>query len=83
MPQKTQAGFSQIIILLAIILIGVGVYFLKPWEKLNLPFIPKTSSNDLGGQIYQQTQNPVSKLPNTNPFGKLNPFKGVYKNPFQ
>lgn len=82
MSRKTETGFVWVIILLAAVLLGMAVYFLKPWNKLDLPFIPKTSSNNLGATIYQQTQNPVSTLPETNPFSKVNPFKGVYKNPF-
>ncbi len=81
MSRKIQAGFTQVIILLAIIAVGVTVYFLKPWNKLNLPFLSKTP--DIGAKIYQRTQNPVSRLPQTNPFSKVNPFKGVYKNPFE
>ncbi len=84
MPRRIEAGFVRVIILLVVvILLGAIVFFLKPWNKLNLPVIPKTSSNNLGATIYQQTQNPVNKLPETNPFSKVNPFKGVYKNPFQ
>lgn len=81
MSRKTEAGFSRIIILLIVVLLGVAVYVLKPWSKLNLPFLSKTP--DLGAKIYQQTQNPVIGLPETNPFSKINPFKGVYKNPFE
>ena len=80
MSRKTETGFSWIIILI-VVLIGAVVYVLKPWNKLNLPFLSKTP--DLGAKIYQQSQNPVSNLPETNPFSKVNPFKGVYKNPFE
>lgn len=83
MSRKTGAGLVWVIIVLAVGLLGAAGYFLKPGNKLNLPFIPKNSSNNLGATIYEQTQNPVSGLPETNPFSKVNPFKGVYKNPFQ
>ncbi len=81
MSKKTERGFNWISILLIVALIGAAVYFLKPWNNLNLPFLSKTP--DIGAKIYQQTQNPVSNLPETNPFSKVNPFKGVYKNPFE
>lgn len=80
MSKKTQTGFSWVIVLI-VVAIGAIIYVLKPWNKLNLPFLSKTP--DLGAKIYQQTQNPVSRLPQTNPFSKVNPFKGVYKNPFE
>ncbi len=38
-----------------------------------------------GGSLYNQVaaENPVAKLPETNPFkAEINPFAGVYKNPF-
>ncbi len=81
MSRKTEAGFHWIRVLLIMAFLGVAIYFLKPWNKLNLPFLSKTP--DLGTKIYQQSQNPVKGLPQTNPFTRVNPFKGVYKNPFE
>lgn len=46
----------------------------------------------LGGEIYEQVQNPAEDIPETNPFGtetnpfeaaETNPFEEGYKNPFE
>ncbi|OGE29616.1 hypothetical protein A2867_02000 [Candidatus Daviesbacteria bacterium RIFCSPHIGHO2_01_FULL_40_11] len=80
MPNK---GFAVLPIIIVIaLIIGVGGYFLITSGKIPNP-LNKNTTTSLGGQIYQQTQNSVSGLPETNPFSKVNPFKGVYKNPFQ
>ncbi len=72
-----------IIIVLVLILVG-GAYFLISTGKIANPLNKNTATTSLGGQIYTQTQNPIKdKIPETNPFVKVNPFKGVYKNPFQ
>ncbi len=71
-----------IIIVLILLLVG-GAYYLISSGKLSNPLNKNTATSSLGGQIYNQTQNPLKdKIPETNPFGKVNPFKGVYKNPF-
>ncbi len=73
------------LILLIILLIAVGVaYFLITSGKISNPLSKKGVTTSLGEQIYTQTKNPLEdKIPQTNPFAKVNPFKGVYKNPFQ
>ncbi|MBI2196918.1 hypothetical protein HYU45_04910 [Candidatus Daviesbacteria bacterium] len=74
---------GKIAIIVALILIlGGGAYVFLNSGKI--PGIGKKSqAPSLGEQIYNQ-QNPLGdKLPETNPFAKVNPFKGVYKNPFQ
>ncbi|MBI3290426.1 hypothetical protein HYZ78_03460 [Candidatus Microgenomates bacterium] len=69
-----------IVIALVISLVIGGVYFLISKGTIKNP-LQKSSS--LGEQIYKQ-QNPLGdKAPETNPFAKINPFKGVYKNPFE
>lgn len=76
-------GKTGIIIVLVLILAG-GAYFLVSTGKVSNPLIKKTQAPSLGEQIYTQTQNPLKdKIPQTNPFVKVNPFKGVYKNPFK
>lgn len=61
-------------------LIAGSLYYLVSTGKIPNPLVKKTS---LGEQIYSQAKNPLGgKLPATNPFSKVNPFKGVYKNPF-
>lgn len=63
-----------IIIVITIVIIVLGYWFWR--EKYTL---------SLGSQIFKQIpKDTVSgKLPETNPFAKVNPFKGVYKNPFE
>ena len=74
---------TGIIIVLVLILVVGGFYILISTGKVPNPFSKKPATS-LGEQIYAQTQNPLEdKLPQTNPFAKVNPFKGVYKNPFQ
>ncbi|MBI2040037.1 hypothetical protein HYT18_03115 [Candidatus Microgenomates bacterium] len=68
--------------LVLILILGGGIYVFLNSGKI--PGIGKKSqASSLGEQIYNQ-QNPLEdKLLETNPFAKVNPFKGVYKNPFQ
>lgn len=48
------------------------------------PLQSSFSNADLGSQIFQKVQNSSDEgAPDTNPFAKANPFKGVYKNPFE
>lgn len=64
-----------IVVVIIIILLALGFWF---WQK------GFTGKQDLGSQIFKEIQNPSGdKIPETNPFAKLNPFKGVYKNPFE
>ena len=85
MHQKGNIALIPLIILLLVIA-GV-VFFLiskgivkNPLQTLST----KPVSQSLGGQIFNKAQNPIQdKIPETNPFAKINPFKGVYKNPFQ
>ena len=81
MPQKGNIT----LILLIILLIAAGVtYFLITSGKISNPLSKKEATASLGEQIYTKTKNPLEdKLPETNPFSKVNPFKGVYKNPFE
>lgn len=47
--------------------------------------IPAGDSNSLGEEISGQVDNPAESLPQNNVFeqAKVNPYKDVYKNPFQ
>lgn len=73
---------GRVIFILLILLAG-GFYLLVSTGKVSNPFNKKPAT-PLGEQIYTQTQNPIeNKIPETNPFTKVNPFKGVYKNPFE
>ncbi|MBI2430603.1 MAG: hypothetical protein HYV39_01145 [Candidatus Levybacteria bacterium] len=73
---------GKIAVIIALILIlGGGIYVFLNDGKI--PGIDKKSQTSLGEQIYNQ-QNPLGdKAPDANPFSKINPFKGVYKNPFE
>lgn len=65
-------------LLVLLVLFGSVVVFLLVKGKF------QKQKASLGEQIYEQVQNPISgKIPETNPFVKVNPFKGVYKNPFE
>lgn len=73
-------GKTALIILVVLLVLG-GIFVFIAGGKFPNPLSKKGTS--LGGQIYSQTQNSKDKLPDSNPFAKVNPFKGVYKNPFQ
>ncbi len=63
---------------------GQGI-FPRPSAPAARELSPAAVEESLGGQIFEQTQNPLkNKLPPTNPFEKTetNPLKDVYQNPF-
>lgn len=65
-------------LLILLVLLGSVAVFLLAKGKF------QKQKSSLGEQIYEQVKNPISgKIPEVNPFGKVNPFKGVYKNPFE
>lgn len=95
MPPETETVINKkiniIIIVVIIVLLIIGGYFVykKYWPTPSEPVREETVS--LGGQIYEQVQNPAEKIPETNPYSaktnpfeeaKINPFENVYKNPF-
>lgn len=56
---------------------------IAPQSQTTTPNSKSTTDTSLGGQIYQQTQNPLQKkLPDTNPVKNANPIQGAYTNPF-
>lgn len=77
-----------------IVIIVAGVIIWRVSVKPEPAAVPSTATPEpqtLGGEIYNQVQNPGERLPETNvfeaaknPFEKANtnPFKDVYKNPF-
>ena len=67
---------TVLIITLILIFLAGGAYFLMS---------KKTTGTSLGGQIYEQTKNPIKvKIPETNPFAvETNPIKAIYPNPFR
>lgn len=61
--------FQKVLLILIILLLIAGIaYWL--WQK------PRSNSS-LGSQIFKEAER------SSNPFAKVNPFKGVYKNPFE
>ena len=86
-----------VIAAVATLVIAVGIGFWYWQKKGGLGIFPQLSAptakelspaevkGSLGGQIFEQTQNPLKgKLPPTNPFEKTetNPLKNVHQNPF-
>lgn len=75
-----------LIILLIVVLLGGGIwYWLKLKEK---PLTPEEKAIKASTQVVTPKvvtpSNPVGdKLPDLNPVTKTNPFKNVYKNPFE
>lgn len=64
-------------ILLIIVLVGAAVYIAYQKGYLQSPGKEKVSP-------WQGIENPLEKMPSTNPFAKIiNPFKALYKNPFK
>lgn len=86
-----------IAIIIAVFLIASGFFVYKKYfQKVSAPAPEQVSvpeeTQTLGGQIYEQIQNPIGQIIETNPFEaktnpfeetKTNPFEGVYKNPFE
>ena len=74
-----------IIIILIILALAASAYFYKQKNKIKQNQKQEPISNVPGnlpniGSIL----NPVGdKLPETNPIEKINPFKNVYRNPFE
>ncbi|MBI2018195.1 hypothetical protein HYS96_00645 [Candidatus Daviesbacteria bacterium] len=85
MYQKGQSKGNIALILVIVLLLAAGiVYLLISKGIIKNPLQKSPPNSSLGTQIFEKTQNPLQdKIPETNPFTKVNPFKGVYKNPFQ
>ena len=83
--EASEVGNIALIPLIIIILVAAGVVFFLIFKGvIKNPLQSSSSNSNLGGQIFEKTQNPLEdKIPETNPFAKVNPFKGVYKNPFE
>ena len=75
LKDKGNVAVPPLIIAVIVIVLGIVLgYWL--WRQ--------NSTSNLGSQIFKQAQkNPSGNIPETNPFTKVNPFKGVYKNPFE
>ena len=70
--------------MLVLLVLAGGGFFLISKGIVKNPLQKSSPNSSLGTQIFEKTQNPISgKIPETNPFSKVNPFKGVYKNPFE
>lgn len=81
----SQKGFALVPLIIVLLLIVAGIgYFLISKGMIKNPLQSSFSNADLGSQIFQKVQNSSDEgAPDTNPFAKANPFKGVYKNPFE
>ena len=70
-----------------LLLVGGGIYYLtqqQPAVPVTPPVQVEEEPKGLGGDIYEQAQNPADSIPDTNPFeGKANPFEGIQTNPFE
>ncbi len=79
-----QRGNIILILLVVFLVLAGGAFFLISKGIVKNPLQKSVSNTNLGTKIFEKTQNPIQdKIPETNPFSKVNPFKGVYKNPFQ
>ena len=82
MSQKGNIVLISLIII--ILVVAGGGFFLVSKGIVKNPLQKSSPNSSLGTQIFEKTQNPIQdKIPQTNPFSKVNPFKGVYKNPFE
>jgi len=77
MPNRKQAGFARLLLMLTVALAVAAAaywYFAIYKGQSNGQEAPQS----LGAKLYEQAQNPVKdKLPSTNPFegAKVNPFE--------
>lgn len=77
-----------ILILVAVAAIAAVAWFVFIKKPIGgtLPEQAPEAQSGFGGSLYEKVaiENPVAKLPETNPFkANVNPFTGVYKNPFE
>lgn len=75
----------MIIAAVVVVLLAVAIfYFLKtPKKEIQNQDWQAPASVDFNSKI-EELANPVGdKLPDLNPVGKTNPFKNLYKNPFE
>lgn len=84
---QTNSGQSAakvvILIIVAALIVGGLFWYAKYYKKAAPAGVQITPATTLGGQLYNQANNPIqNKLPDTvTPVP--NPIQGTYKNPFQ
>lgn len=72
-----------VIVILALV-VGGAFYFFKKGPGIQLELMEKEKATTFGGKLFETTQNPAEKIPQTNPFeAKINPFEGLKINPFE
>ncbi len=71
-----------IVVILALV-VGGALYFFKRGPSIQLELLEKEKATTFGENIYEMIQNPAEKIPQTNPFKKINPFEGLKINPFE
>ncbi len=77
MSQKT-----LIIFIILVLVVAGGVYYFG-YQKGYKAGV-ETGRAATGTSAGAAVQNPLEKMPETNPFGEvINPFKELYKNPFK
>lgn len=91
MDKKNTLVISVIIV--ALLIAGIVYWFFiadktprtpSPNENQAVQPSPQGTAQSLGGEIYEQAQNPLQdKLPSTNPVQNVNPIENVYTNPFE
>ncbi len=80
---KKLIAIVSVIIVVVIIWLWFAGYFKLAF--IGTPLQAPEVQSGFGGSLYEKIapENPVSKLPETNPFkAGINPFTGAYKNPF-
>ena len=81
-------GSKTIVFLIIVLIAGLAWWVLKGPQggtpSQETASVQQGESGGLGATVYEQvSQNPVTKMPDVNPFKtNTNPYSGAYKNPF-
>ena len=89
-PKKLKSGTPLIIVLASLIVVGAFLYWYLVLREAGVapsptepPAAATIENADLGSQIFEGAQNPISgELPET-VAPVPNPLEGVYQNPFE
>ena len=82
-----------VIIIVILVLIAAGSYYVITNQSApTIAPLEDEAPEGLGGELFEQVQNPATQLPSSNPFEDTttspfgdtttNPFDEIYKNPF-
>ncbi len=78
------AGKKTLIIIIAAVVVAVlGLWWAL--ARKGKGFLPFGTIPRMGPVLnpVEPVSNPMEKVPDLNPVGKANPFKDIYKNPFE